>query len=111
MIKIKFRLIDGSDIGPDDYEDQLTVESLKEKVIAGWPKGKKTVPNASQIKLISSGKILENSNTVGQCKMPFSDVDGVITMHVVEQQALTKAKSEKKIDDDPKKKICSCSIL
>ncbi|VFQ87075.1 unnamed protein product [Cuscuta campestris] len=112
MIKIKFRLNDGSDIGPADYEDQLTVESLKEKVIAGWPKGKNIVPKEpSELKLISSGKVLENSKTVGQCKLPFSDDDDVITMHAVVQLAQTKAKSEKKIDDDPKKKICSCSIL
>ncbi|VFQ80013.1 unnamed protein product [Cuscuta campestris] len=112
MIKIKFRLNDGSDIGPADYEDQLTVESLKEKVIAGWPKGKSIVPKEpSELKLISSGKVLENSKTVGQCKLPFSDADDVITMHAVVQLAQTKAKSEKKIDDDPKKKICSCSIL
>lgn len=39
LIEIKFRLADGSDIGPNKYTPATTVGSLKEKIIAQWPKG------------------------------------------------------------------------
>lgn len=56
---------------------------------------KKIAPKAaSDIKLISAGKVLENTVTVGQCKAPFGEVmTGVITMHVVVQQTITKSKT------------------
>lgn len=56
---------------------------------------KKIVPKtANDIKLISAGKILENNKTVGQCKVPFGELpNGTITMHVVVQPPLTKAKT------------------
>lgn len=56
---------------------------------------KKIVPKtANDIKLISAGKILENNKTVGQCKVPFGELPkGTITMHVVVQPPLTKAKT------------------
>ncbi|XP_028785389.1 membrane-anchored ubiquitin-fold protein 3 isoform X2 [Neltuma alba] len=74
---------------------------------------KKIVPKAANdVKLINAGKILENNKTVGQCKVPFGDLPrGVITMHVVVQPSLAKAKTEKKVDEAPKKPICSCSIM
>lgn len=57
--------------------------------------GKTIVPKAvTEIKLISSGKILENNKTVGQCKIPFGEVPGgVIIMHVVVQPSLAKTKT------------------
>lgn len=57
--------------------------------------GKTVVPKGiNEIKLISSGKILENSKTVGQCKTPFGEIaGGVIVMHVVVQPSLAKTKT------------------
>lgn len=57
--------------------------------------GKTVVPKAvNEVKLISSGKILENTKTVGQCKAPFGEVPGgVIIMHVVVQPTLAKSKT------------------
>ena len=56
---------------------------------------KKIVPKgANDIKLINAGKILENSKTVGQCRVPFGELPrAVITMHVVVQPSLAKAKT------------------
>ncbi|MBA0689424.1 hypothetical protein Goari_007154, partial [Gossypium aridum] len=56
---------------------------------------KTIVPKAvNEVKLISSGKILENDKTVGQCKVPFGDVaGGIIIMHVVVQPSLAKTKT------------------
>lgn len=39
LVELRFRLADGSDIGPSKYNSSATVTSLKEKIIAQWPKG------------------------------------------------------------------------
>lgn len=39
LIELKFRLSDGTDIGPHKYSPSTTVQSLKEKILAQWPKG------------------------------------------------------------------------
>ncbi|XP_025886585.1 membrane-anchored ubiquitin-fold protein 3 isoform X2 [Solanum lycopersicum] len=83
LIEIKFRLADGSDIGPNKYTPATTVGSLKEKIIAQWPKdsGPKTI---NDVKLINAGMILENNRTLGESRLPVAEVaGGVITMHVV----------------------------
>jgi hypothetical protein len=57
--------------------------------------GKTIIPKvANEVKLISSGKILENNKTVGQCKMPFGDnAGGVLIMHVVVQPSPAKTRT------------------
>ncbi|KAL2907039.1 Membrane-anchored ubiquitin-fold protein 4 [Bienertia sinuspersici] len=113
LVEVKFRLYDGSEIGPFWYSPSSTVGYLKEKILAEWPKDSKLNPKAvNDVKIISGGKILENSKTVGQCQMPFHELQkGAITMHVVVQPAVAKTKAEKKIDEAERKSICSCSIL
>ncbi|KAF9671747.1 hypothetical protein SADUNF_Sadunf12G0080400 [Salix dunnii] len=161
LVDIKFRLYDGSDIGPFRYSSTSTVDMLKQRIVSDWPRveeyvgkfevfefslgqmlnskfrnidssakkakdlfffdktiyfraGCKTItPKAvNEIKLISSGKVLDNNKTVGQCRTPFGEVaGGVIIMHVVVQPSLAKTKTEKKIDNSPKKTVCSCSIM
>ncbi|THG08734.1 hypothetical protein TEA_017397 [Camellia sinensis var. sinensis] len=56
---------------------------------------KKIAPKAANdVKLINAGKILENGKTVGQCRIPFGELPkSVITMHVVVQPSLAKAKT------------------
>ncbi|KAG6499638.1 hypothetical protein ZIOFF_039428 [Zingiber officinale] len=200
LIELRFRLYDGSDIGPICYSSSSTVAMLKERIIAEWPRGrsspckfsseiyfakpkvfvcvfhkvftcfsspflfplflkshvsckkhgtlcnylellaiiaflvplvkllrdwgtfeanvqfwdnKKIVPKvANDVKLISAGKVLENNKTIAQCRSPFGEIPaGIITMHVVVQQSSSKIKTEKKIEESPKKTFCSCSIL
>ncbi|KAL3653859.1 Membrane-anchored ubiquitin-fold protein 4 [Castilleja foliolosa] len=96
LVELKFRLYDGSDVGPFRYSPAATVAMLKERVVAEWPKDKKIAPKvANDVKLISAGKVLDNNKTVGQCKMPFGELpNGVITMHAVVQSSLAKAKAE-----------------
>lgn len=49
---------------------------------------------ANDVRLISGGKILENNKTIAQCKPPFGELPGgIITMHVVVQPSLVKAKT------------------
>ncbi|CAL9126180.1 unnamed protein product [Musa textilis] len=113
LVELKLRLCDGSDIGPIRYSSASTVAMLKERIISEWPRDKKIIPGvANDVKLISGGKILENNKTIAQCRSPFGELPaGVITMHVVVQPSLTKIKTEKKVDEFPKKTTCSCSIL
>ncbi|PIN20759.1 hypothetical protein CDL12_06527 [Handroanthus impetiginosus] len=113
FVELKFRLYDGSDIGPFRYSPASTVAVLKERIVAEWPKDKKIAPKAaSDVKLICAGKILENNKTVAQCKMPFGELpNGVITVHAVVQPSLAKPKTDKKVDKVPKENSCSCSIL
>ncbi|KAH7683260.1 Membrane-anchored ubiquitin-fold protein [Dioscorea alata] len=113
LVELKFRLYDGTDIGPIRYSSTSTVAMVKERIISEWPKDKKIMPKViNDLKLISAGKILDDNKTVAQCKPSFSEVSGVITIHVVVQPSSAKAKSEKKIDDTSKKTVCSsCSIL
>ncbi|MQL87400.1 hypothetical protein Taro_019951 [Colocasia esculenta] len=84
LLEIRFRLPDGSDIGPRRYSLATTVATLKESIIAQWPKDKENGPRTvNDLKLINAGRILENNRTLGECKSPICDFSGVTTMHVV----------------------------
>ncbi|TXG57627.1 hypothetical protein EZV62_015456 [Acer yangbiense] len=87
QLEIKFRLTDGSDIGPRSFPAATSVANLKESILAQWPKEKDNGPRTvKDVKLISAGKILENNRTVGECRSPLCDIPGgVTTMHVVVQ--------------------------
>lgn len=39
QLEIKFRLFDGSDIGPKSFPTATSVATLKESILAQWPKG------------------------------------------------------------------------
>ncbi|KAF8408179.1 hypothetical protein HHK36_007321 [Tetracentron sinense] len=91
QLEIKFRLTDGSDIGPKSFPAVTSVATLKESILTQWPKEKINSPRTvKDIKLISAGKILENSRTLGECRSPLCDIPGgVTTMHVVVQPSST----------------------
>lgn len=111
QVEIKFRLTDGTDIGPKNFAVATSVATLKESVIAQWPKEKENGPRTvKDVKLISAGRILENNRTVGECRSPLCDVPGgVTTMHVVVQPP--PAEKEKKLPGDPAPNKCLCVIL
>ncbi|KAK1682797.1 hypothetical protein QYE76_043645 [Lolium multiflorum] len=113
-VDVKFRLFDGSDIGPVRCNAATTtVAALKDRVVADWPKDKSIVPKtANDVKLISGGKILENDKNIAQCRAPFGDLPSTaITMHVVVQPSSAKSKPDKKANKLPKTTRCSCTIL
>ncbi|WVZ07180.1 hypothetical protein V8G54_020526 [Vigna mungo] len=91
QFEIKFRLTDGSDIGPKSFPAATSIATLKESVLAQWPKDKENGPRTiKDVKLISAGKILENNRTVGECQSPLCDTpDTVTTMHVLVQHPAT----------------------
>lgn len=39
LVELKFRLYDGTDIGPIRYSSASTVAMLKERIVAEWPRG------------------------------------------------------------------------
>lgn len=39
LVELKFRLYDGSDVGPFQYSPTATVSMLKERIVSEWPKG------------------------------------------------------------------------
>ncbi|KAM7516725.1 hypothetical protein LguiA_006308 [Lonicera macranthoides] len=111
QLEIKFRLNDGSDIGPKSFPSATTVASLKETILAQWPKEKENGPRTvKDVKLISAGRILENNRTVGECRNPLCDIPEVVTtMHVVVQPP--PLEKEKKATKGPKQNKCVCVIL
>lgn len=113
LVEIKFRLADGSDIGPSKFIPSTTVGSLKEKIIALWPKDKENGPKTTNdLKLINAGRILENNKTLAESRLPVAEVPGgVITMHVVVRPPLAEKNTDKLHDDAPKKGGCGCTIL
>ena len=38
-LELKFRLSDGSDIGPTTFRPEVTFVSIKQSIIAQWPNG------------------------------------------------------------------------
>ncbi|KAE8659490.1 Membrane-anchored ubiquitin-fold protein 1 [Hibiscus syriacus] len=99
QLEIKFRLTDGSDIGPKSFPAATTVATLKESVIAQWPKEKENGPSTMRdVKLISAGKILENDKTLGECQSPICDVQPPV-------------EKEKKEINQSKQNKCMCVIL
>ncbi|KAL0855866.1 hypothetical protein Bca101_061019 [Brassica carinata] len=112
QLEIKFRLTDGSDIGPKAFPDATTVSALKETVISQWPREKENGPKTvKEVKLISAGKVLDNNKTVKDYRSPVSNLVGAVTtMHVIIQPLLTE-KEKKPKGDDPKMNKCVCSVM
>jgi len=43
LVELKFRLFDGTDIGPNKYDPSTTVGSLKEIILDRWPEGENSM--------------------------------------------------------------------
>ncbi|XP_042390250.1 membrane-anchored ubiquitin-fold protein 3-like isoform X2 [Zingiber officinale] len=108
LIEIKFRLFDGTDIGPIKYKPSTTVQSLKEFVISRWPQDKDIAPRTiNDVKLINAGKILDNHQTIAESRVPVGELpSGLITMHVVVRPPVSG-----KNDESRKQNRCGCTIL
>ncbi|XP_022751014.1 membrane-anchored ubiquitin-fold protein 5-like [Durio zibethinus] len=111
LVELKFRLADGTDIGPGKYSPATTVAS-KEKIPVQWPKDIKNCPKSIQdVKLIHAGKILENCRALAECRFQVGELPGgVTTMHVVLRLPLSN-NNEKQQNDSPKKSSCLMRLL
>ncbi|KAF8394522.1 hypothetical protein HHK36_020732 [Tetracentron sinense] len=94
--ELKFRVYDGTDIGHSSYASSITVATLKERLLAEWPQDKTVIPKSvNDVKIIYSGKVLENSKTLVESLIPFGDLpSGVITMHLVVQPPQDRNKTD-----------------
>ncbi|CAG7904873.1 hypothetical protein BRARA_G03539 [Brassica rapa] len=113
-IELKFRLADGTDIGPSKYSQFTTVASLKENIIAQWPKDKENGPKMiNEIKLINGGKILENNTTLSEARsIQICEHPGMVTtVHVVLPPPIVGRRDEKLQNEPPVKNSCVCCIL
>jgi hypothetical protein len=112
-VELKFRLYDGTDIGPNKYPPATTVANIKESILSHWPKEKGNGPKTiNDMKLINAGKILENSKTLADSRVPLGEIPGsVITMHVVIRPPVIDKASEKQQSESPKNNKCCCTIL
>ncbi|CAK9186038.1 unnamed protein product [Ilex paraguariensis] len=111
QLEIKFRLIDGTDIGPKSYPAATSVATLKESILAQWPKDKENGPRTiKDVMLLGAGKILENNRTVGDCRSPFCAIPGGVTTMLVVVQPPPLEKEEKALNNSKQNK-CVCVIL
>eukprot|EP00249_Psilotum_nudum_P013889 c24572_g1_i1 orf=377-730(+) len=112
LLELKFRLYDGTDIGPNKYDSATAVSTLKESILAQWPKDKEISPKTiNDVKLINAGKVLENNKTLGESRISIGELPGgVMTMHVVVRPPVTDKTNEKQASLSPKKR-CNCTIL
>lgn len=113
LLELKFRLYDGTDIGPNMYALTTTVANLKESILAQWPKDKEHNPRTiNALTLINAGRILENNKTLAESRVPVGEIPGgVVTMHVVVRPPAPDNGLEKKASGKPKKSKCACNIL
>ncbi|KAK9221866.1 hypothetical protein WN944_010296 [Citrus x changshan-huyou] len=58
LVELKFRLYDGSDIGPFRYSPTSTVAMLKERIFSDWPKAFMTAYFVRKIQLKNFGSDL-----------------------------------------------------
>ncbi|EEE65362.1 hypothetical protein OsJ_20648 [Oryza sativa Japonica Group] len=68
-VEVRFRLDDGSDIGPSMHDQATTVTALKEFVLARWPQGKEIAPRTvNDVTIINAGQVLENNRTLAESR-------------------------------------------
>ncbi|XP_020593585.1 membrane-anchored ubiquitin-fold protein 1 [Phalaenopsis equestris] len=113
QLEIRFRLGDGSDIGPKSYSMATTVIALKESIIAEWPKEMENQPRTvNDLTLINAGRILENKNTLEECRSTIFDLTTATTMHVVVRPPPSiEREIKKKRSKKSKGNECECVIL
>eukprot|EP00249_Psilotum_nudum_P014393 c24799_g2_i3 orf=505-861(+) len=112
-LELKFRLHDGTDIGPNNYAPATTVATLKENILAQWPKDKEINPKTiNDMKLINAGRILENNKTLGESRISIGELPGgIITMHVIVRPPVSDKANEKQLSVYTKKSRCACTIV
>ena len=88
---IRFRLVDGVDVGPNLYEASTTVGALKESLLTNWGRSpgaasSQTPSATTEMRLILAGKFLDNAATLEQLRGPMGsppDSETVVTMHLL----------------------------
>ncbi|KAI5316107.1 hypothetical protein L3X38_045283 [Prunus dulcis] len=91
------------------------VANLKKRLLAEWPQAKTVTPkSANEVKLIHSGRILENNKTLADSRITSANQPGggAVIMHAVVQPLVPKQKkTDKNQKDMQKMNSCSCTLL
>lgn len=113
LVELKFRLFDGTDLGPRKYATETTIATIKENILSQWPQGKENGPKTTNdMKLINAGKILENDKTLAESRVAVGELPGgVITMHVIVRPLTSDKASARQPSDPSKNNGCGCAIL
>mmetsp|Transcript_42030 Transcript_42030/g.65717 ORF Transcript_42030/g.65717 Transcript_42030/m.65717 type:complete len:110 (-) Transcript_42030:140-469(-) len=76
--RVKFMFADAVTM-EETFTLGTTVAEAKTKLIANWPAGKDEITGPDDLKMIFSGKILENAKTFEECKVP---TNNQVIMHL-----------------------------
>ncbi|THG08594.1 hypothetical protein TEA_005436 [Camellia sinensis var. sinensis] len=108
LIELKFRLADGTDIGPSKYNPSTTVGSLKEKIIAQWPKGCKFFYPLATLRKLFTFQLSYQTAEIFERTFELSGISGealkmvvllVITVTVLVDSVSNKDNAPKTIND------------
>ncbi|KAG2492692.1 hypothetical protein HYH03_009106 [Edaphochlamys debaryana] len=116
-IQVRFRHTAG-DLGPWTFVESSSVQSLKDKLFAEWPKdglfAKEPPGQSADIRLILSGKFLDAAKQLKEYKRDMGEVksDTVVTMlvHVRPQPTPAKAQGGTATPQKQEQKGCGCII-
>ncbi|EFJ52817.1 hypothetical protein VOLCADRAFT_120210 [Volvox carteri f. nagariensis] len=115
-INVRFRHAAG-DLGPFAFSEASSVQVLKDKVFAEWPKdglwSKEPPSQPADVRLIISGKFLDSAKQLKEYKRDMGEVkpDTVVTMlvHIRPQPAPTKQQGTQ-TPQKQEQKGCGCII-
>ncbi|KAG2430676.1 hypothetical protein HYH02_013673 [Chlamydomonas schloesseri] len=116
-INIRFRHSAG-DLGPFPFSEATSVQALKDKVFAEWPKdgfwAKEPPAQSGDVRLILSGKFLDSAKQLKEYKRDMGEIkpDTIVTMlvHVRAQPAPTKPPPGAPPPQKQEQKGCGCTI-
>jgi len=117
QVQLRFRHTAG-DIGPISFHDSVSIQQVKEKVVAEWPKDgpltKEAPSQAGDLKLIMSGKFVEATKLLRDYRKDMGEVkpDTIVTMHIVIRPTSTPAKAPgpQQQEKQQQQKGCGCII-
>lgn len=87
-IQLRFRHTAG-DLGPYTFQETATIQEIKEKLVAEWPKegafAKEAPVTSADVKLILGGKYVDNAKTLKEYTKDMGEIkpDTVVTFHAV----------------------------
>mmetsp|Transcript_51305 Transcript_51305/g.164032 ORF Transcript_51305/g.164032 Transcript_51305/m.164032 type:complete len:126 (+) Transcript_51305:125-502(+) len=115
---IRFRMNDGTDLGPWHFPSAGTVGQMKEKVVAEFPaapggEGGAAVPKTvNDVTLILAGKVMDNAKIISDLRTQMGNPgsETLVTFHlVVRPHAAAKTQTRKEAEENKPTK-CGCVI-
>jgi hypothetical protein len=68
LVELKFRLFDGTDLGPRKYATETTIATIKENILSQWPQGTAFSSSFPLILLVSYPRpFLSSVSDFGYC--------------------------------------------